>query len=199
MEPVIPAARFVADPGPALLAHAREVYDGAFPPDLRADFDSLFADEVLVYAADDRTAAGLVVMRRLGSTGMVFVRYFVAGVRGSGVGSRMWHDLRARLGPDVRVVLDVEHPGEPGTAADEVVVRRRRVAFYERLGLVVLPVRDYAPPHDDGHAPPMLLLATDPRDPRLVVETVLHHRYGLSPADPRVEAVLRTSDLLPPA
>lgn len=186
-------------PSATLLAQARELYEDAFPAELRADFESLFADEVLVYGTPE-TASGLVVLRRLGDSEMVFVRYYLAGVRGAGIGSRMWHALRQEVVP-ARIALDVEHPAEPGIAVEEAAVRRRRVVFYERLGLEVLPLRDYLPPHDD-HTQPMQLLATGPTDSqeamREVLLTVYEHRYGLDPGHPVVTRTLRASGLLAP-
>lgn len=190
--------RWVRDPGPALRAHAQEIYRDAFPPELRAPFDDLFDDEVLVYAEDPDRAAGLVVLRRIGEQRWAFVRYFLAGRRGAGVGSRMFADLRRELG-DARVVLDVEDPGEPGIDGAEHAVRLRRIAFYERLGMTVLPVRGYEPPHDDGHAPALLLLSSDVDpglDVRHLVETVFRDRYHLADDHPVVRRVLEASSLL---
>ncbi len=189
--------RWVRDPAPALRAHAEEIYRDAFPPELRAPFDDLFDDEVLVYAEGPDRAAGLVVLRRIGEHRWAFVRYFLAGRRGAGVGSGMFRDLRRELG-DARVVLDVEDPHEPGIDDAEQQVRRRRIAFDERLGMTVLPVRGYEPPHDDGHAPALLLLSSDvdaDLDLREVVETVFRDRYRLPADHPVVRRVLEASSL----
>lgn len=190
--------RWERDPGPALRAHAEEIYRDAFPPALRAPFDDLFDDEVLVYAEGTERAAGLVVLRRIGEQRWAFVRYLLTGRRGAGVGSAMFRDLRRELG-DARVVLDVEDPAEPGLDDAEHALRLRRIAFYERLGMTVLPVRAYAPPHDDGHAPALLLLSSDvdaDLDVRELVETVLRERYRLPADHPVVRRVLEASSLL---
>lgn len=193
------------------LAHrdrARDIYEANFPDTLRADFPTLAADVVLGYLDDDRTVCGLVVLRELSSRGWLFVRYFVAGERGRGIGSAMWRDLTATF-PDVALVaLDVEDPDEPGIDEPEETERRRRIVFYERLGLVLLPVLGYRPPHD-GEEPPLRLMAwrrghpdgrdgTDDLDDaavRDVVLTVYRERYGLSDDDPAVVRTLRESGL----
>ena len=62
-------------------------------------------------------------------------------------------------------------------------------------------MRDYLPPHDDGHAPQLLLmdapLAAEPEPPlRELVETVYLRRYGLPAADPVVRRTLLASQLI---
>jgi GNAT superfamily N-acetyltransferase len=179
----------------AQLARARAIYEDSFPAALRSPFDSLLTDRCYAYVAENGSTVGLAVLREL-TSGEWFLRYFVVGERGQGLGSRLWRAVAEELG--TRIVLDVEHPDEPGIDAEEEHERRRRVVFYERLGVAVLPVRDYTPPHD-AEAPPMLLLSSDPptepADVRRVVETVYRDRYGLDADDPVVRRTLAASGL----
>ncbi|WP_300461162.1 GNAT family N-acetyltransferase [uncultured Nocardioides sp.] len=187
----------------AQLAVVRAIYEDAFPADLRADFDSLLDDRLVVRVAEGGAPEGLAVLRPLGGTGWVFLRYYAVGVRGGGVGTAMLGELAALLTDEgcSLLVWDVEDPDEPGLAAHEVEEHRRRIAFYERAGGLLLPVRDYAPPHGDDlddHAPHLRLMclplggasAPAPRDVLLAAMTL---RYELEPDHP---AVLRALDSL---
>ena len=178
------------------LARVRAIYDEAFPPELSADFDSLLADRLVVRLADDGTPEGLAVLRPLGGTGWVFLRYYAVGVRGGGVGTTMLGELADLLGSEGSSLLvwDVEDPDEPGLSEAHVVEHRRRIAFYERAGGVLLPVTDYAPPHGEDlgdHVPHLRLMclplagtAVPPtRDVLLAAMTL---RYDLDPQHPAV-------------
>ncbi|GAB3893719.1 hypothetical protein GCM10029964_070960 [Kibdelosporangium lantanae] len=122
----------------------------------------------------------------------MFLRYFVVGSRGGGLGGRMWSLLRSALGPTTPVVFDVEDPGEPGISAEEKAIRQRRIAFYNRLGAVLLPVTGYSPPHGDS-TDPMLLMATESTEASRTVRAVYQHRYGLGEDHPIVARTLRLS------
>lgn len=187
------------------LTQLRVVYESSFPPTISATFDDLFVDQVHAYVDDTPSVLGLTVHRNLGETGWIFLRYFAAAVRGGGTGSRMWRNLDSIAGGAPRVVLDVEHPHEDGITSEEVEVRRRRIIFYERLGARVLPVDEYAPPHN-GVEHPMLLLAADavsgdngwvddPAEVARVVLAVYEHRYGLGEDHSVVQHTLRASGL----
>lgn len=194
------------------VATVRRIYEDAFPAELRAPFDDLLVDRMLVWvdaAAGDEPGGpgGLALVRDLADTGWTFLRYYAVGRRGQGLGSRMFRALTDELAAEgrTRLVWDVEHPDEPGLPDAVVEEHRRRIVFYERLGGRVLPVREYRPPHEDGHAPPMLLLTADlvprsaperPEDVRAVVEAVYHHRYGRAPDDPAVQWTLAASGLI---
>jgi len=185
----------------------RGIYEDGFPPHLRAPFDSLLVDRAFVLVDD--TPIGFAVLRPLASTGWVFLRYFVAASRGRGVGSQLWKHLTAAMGEAgfTRMVHDVEDPAESGADAAEVVVRNRRISFYERNGALLLPVESYLPPHGDDEEPHSLrLMAADLNrsstppltndDLRAVVEAVYEHRYGLTPTDPVVRRTLAASGLI---
>ncbi|MDF1602477.1 hypothetical protein [Nocardioides sp. YIM 152315] len=180
----------------------RAIYEGAFPAELRAPFDDLAVDRMLVLI-DDEGPAGLALVRDLAGTTWTFLRYYAVGRRGRGTGSAMWRLLTERLAADgrTRLVWDVEDPEEPGLSPASVDEHRRRIVFYERLGGRLRPVREYLPPHDDGHAPRLLLMDTplaDEPEPALrdLVETVYLRRYGVAADDPAVRRTLAASALL---
>ena len=124
-----------------------------------------------------------------------FLRSFVAGVRGRGIGSLCGPPVRA-LPRAPRIVLDVEDPDEPGIEDAERTDRNRRVGFYGRLGVELLPVLGYHPPHD-GEEPPLRLMlwsrSPGEVDVREVVIAVYRDRYGLPATDPTVLATLQSS------
>lgn len=173
-------------------AAARSIYEMSFPPSLRAPWSQLVGhrdDERLVVLADaaDRPA-GIALIRRLGSTHMAFVRYLAVDParRSEGLGSQLVARLRDHLRADgvAVLLLDVEAPvGEH--AEDD----RRRIAFYERCGLTLLDVPDYAPPeHGESEEIVPLLLMGEVLDAgpalegarlRDAVAAVLRHRYGV--------------------
>ncbi|MDN4162005.1 GNAT family N-acetyltransferase [Nocardioides abyssi] len=188
--------------GAADLAAVRAIYEGAFPDDLQAPFEDLLADRLLTYVDEDGPA-GLALVRDLGPTSWTFLRYYAVGRRGRGTGSAMWAHLTALLAGEgrTRLVWDVEDPDEPGLSPALVEEHQRRIVFYERLGGRLLPVRDYEPPHDDGHAPRLLLMDTplgpgDEAPLRDVVEGVFRWRYGRAADDAVVRRTLEASGLV---
>jgi len=186
---------------PADLAAVRRIYEASFPDELTAPFEHLLVDRLLAYVDEDGPA-GLALVRDLGPTRWTFLRYYAVGRRGRGTGSAMWGHLTGLLAGEgrTRLVWDVEDPGEPGLSPALVEEHRRRIVFYERLGGRLLPVRDYAPPHEDGHAPRLLLMDTplgggDDAPLRDVVAAVFRWRYGRPVDDPVVARTLRASGL----
>lgn len=187
---------------PAELADVERIYVGAFPDELQAPFPDLFADRMLVLL-DDAGPAGLALVRDLAGTTWTFLRYYAVGRRGHGTGSAMWTELIGLLAAEgrSRLVWDVEDPEEPGLPEEMVHEHRRRIAFYERLGGRLLPVREYHPPHDDGHEPRLLLMdaplgSGDRATLRELVEGVYWLRYGRDPDHPNVRRTLLASDLI---
>jgi len=191
-------------------SRVREIYEDAFPVDLRADFDTLLSDRVLVRVDGkdgvDGSAApeGLAVLRPLAGTPWTFLRYYAVGARGGGIGTAMLHDLVDLLASEgcSLLVWDVEDPDEPGLTGKEVVEHRRRIAFYERAGGLLLPVRGYAPPHGDdldGHAPALRLMCRPCSgavpSTRDVLVATLTGRYGLAPDHPALLRALDASGL----
>ena len=179
---------------PADDAAARAIYEASFPPSLRAPWSDLVdhrPDErfvVLIDGDSDAAAVGIALIRRLGDTGMAFVRYLAVDptLRDRGLGTQLVAHLRQALRSDEIgvLLLDVEKPA--GVHAEE---DRRRIAFYERCGLALLDVPDYSPPEhgETGEIVPLLLMGEvlDGGLPltgeRLdeAVGAVLLHRYGV--------------------
>ena len=184
------------------LGAVRTIYEDAFPAELRVPFDDLFVDRMLVLVDEDGPA-GLALVRDLSGTTWTFLRYYAVGRRGRGTGSAMWRLLTQRLAADgrTRLVWDVEDPDEAGLSPAAVEEHRRRIVFYERLGGRLRPVREYLPPHDDGHAPQLLLMdvpLADEPEPALrdLVETVYLRRYGVAADEPAVRRTLLASSLI---
>lgn len=189
------------------LEAVRAIYEDAFPPELRADFDGLLADRLVVRVSDAGAPEGLAVLRDLGDTGWVFLRYYAVGVRGGGIGTTMLGELADLLATEGSTLLvwDVEDPDEPGLSEEHVAEHRRRIAFYERAGGVVLPVTDYAPPHGEDlgdHAPQLRLmclpLGGDSPSAREVLLTTMLLRYELPPEHPAVQRALASLPADPP-
>lgn len=187
----------------AELGAVRTIYESAFPEELTVPFADLLADRLLVRVEADGPT-GFALVRDLGPTGWTFLRYYAVGRRGRGIGSLMWASLTALLATEgrSRLIWDVEDPDEAGLSPELVEEHRRRIVFYERLGGRLLPVRDYLPPHDDGHAPALRLmdqpLASDAADVplRALVEGVYDRRYGVPADSPVVRRTLEASNLL---
>ena len=163
---------------------------------------TLLTDTALVLM--DSKPLGLAVLRLLADTGWVYLRYFTAGEKGCGLGERLWTHLRDEMtgAGDTRIIYDVDDPAQPGIGPAEELIRRRRIAFYRRLGAVVLPVKGYLPPQGSaGH--PMLLMAADyvvntpsaAEDLERIVLAVYEYRYGMAATDPVVTETLRLSGL----
>jgi len=185
----------------------REIYQAGFPPHQRADFAALLdgrqPGEQPLALTGPAGPCGFVMLRPLGPTGWMFLRYFVVAAerRGQGLGGVLWDQLTNTLQDSdyTLLVFDVEDPGEPGCPPDQARLRSRRIAFYQRHGAAVLPVTGYRNPHDDAgqHGwSPMLLMAaglagggqpvTTAAGLRAVVAAVYRHRWSLPPDHPQV-------------
>ena len=196
---------------PGRVCELRRIYEDGFAPHLRADFASLTTgredDESALALMQDSEPRGFVMVRPLGGTGWMFLRYLVAGQRGQGLGGIMWDQLMTwlRTGGSPLLVWDVEDPDEPGCDPAEVQIRNRRIRFYERHGGHLLPVRGYGNPHDDDsvsndtgsdghrHWTPMRLMAASTGDAGLpgtaaIAAAVYRYRWRLDPDDPQIAA-----------
>jgi GNAT superfamily N-acetyltransferase len=212
---------YVLEPVEALDATAagqvRRIYEDGFPARLRSDFGALTTHredgELALALLRDGRPRGFAMLRPLSNTGLVFLRYFVVDqqLRGQGVGGILWEHVTGRLRADgyTMLVFDVEDPAEPGRDEAESVIRSRRIAFYQRLGASLLPVRGYHTPNPDTGTGaeawvPMLLLAapltaagpltaTGPapgaEEARAIVSAVHRYRWDLDPGHPRASAV----------
>jgi GNAT superfamily N-acetyltransferase len=205
----------------ASAAAVRMIYEDGFPPHLKADYESLTDNrhpgELALALTGPGGPFGFALLRSLGTTGWMFLRYLVINAprRGQGLGGVLWDLLTAALREwDCSLLVwDVEDPDEPGCPPEEVRTRRRRIAFYERHGGVLLPVTGYGNPYpvsryehphgdeQDGDWASMRLMAAAldagrlAGDPpvataahlRSVVEAVYLYRWSLSPGHPQVE------------
>jgi GNAT superfamily N-acetyltransferase len=192
---------------PAAVGRVRRIYEDGFAAHLRSDFSALSTEredgELALVLVGKRQPSGFAMLRPLGGTGMVFLRYFVVdqAVRGQGLGAIMWGTLTSRLRADgyTTLVFDVEDPAEPGLDEAEALIRSRRIGFYQRLGASLLPVRGYHTPHTDtdtgeeGWVPMLLLAAPLTEDPvgdtEPIVAAVHTYRWELDPGHPRVATV----------
>jgi len=192
---------------PTGIDQVRRIYETGFPSHLRADFPVLVRErspgELALALTADGHPCGFAMLRPLGVTGWIFLRYFVIDTvhRGRGLGGELWNQLTARLRESgySLLVFDVEDPAEPGCGEREAAVRSRRIAFYQRHGASVLPVTGYRTPHGDAAQPawtPMLLMAASLSDPpasghspaglQSVVNAVYRYRWSLEPDHPQV-------------
>lgn len=171
---------------------ARAIYEASFPPSLRAPWADLVdhRDDERLLILDDSAfgPAGMALVRRLGQTDMAFVRYLAVDParRDRGLGTDLVTHLRHALRSDGvgALLLDVEEPIGEHAEQD-----RRRIAFYQRCGIDVLDVPDYAPPEhgETGEIVPLLLMGEilDGGQPltgtrlRDAVRAVMTHRYGV--------------------
>lgn len=186
-------------------AQVRRIYEDGFAPHLRAGFASLTtgreAGESALALVQGGEPRGFIMLRPLDGSGWMFLRYFVAGQRGQGLGGIMWDRLMAWLGAGhyPLLVWDVEDPDEPGCDPAEVEIRNRRIRFYQRHGGRLLPVQGYGNPHGDDWTPMRLMAAPAPGGTErpgtpAIVAAVYRYRWGLDPADPRVTATRVTDE-----
>lgn len=126
------------------------LYDEAFPPSEQTPWPTL-VEQVRsgrrslgrILRSDSGDLLGFVLTARLalGEPRTTLIEYFAisSGDRGQGVGrsvlSTILGDLR-RQNVQV-VVLEAESPLDDTAKDDEIALRRRRIAFYERCGAVV--------------------------------------------------------------
>jgi GNAT superfamily N-acetyltransferase len=188
---------------PAALAGLRRIYEDGFPPHQRDDFVAVTGQrrdgELALALVSGGQPAGFAMLRPLGDTGWVYLRYFVVdhGQRGQGLGGLLWELLTARLRETgfTLLVFDVDDPDEPGCGPGQSEVRVRRIRFYQRHGASLLPVTGYrapdAAPESSGWSPMLLMTASlaDGRDALegdralAVAAAVYRFRWELAPGD----------------
>jgi GNAT superfamily N-acetyltransferase len=186
---------------PAATAQLKAIYEEGFPPHQRDDFAAVTSQrqdgELALALVSDGRAAGFAMLRPLGRTGWVYLRYFVVDrdQRGQGLGGLLWDQLTAELGRAgfTLLVFDVDDPDETGCEPAEVPVRHSRIRFYQRHGANLLPVTGYRTPDTGAGATswtPMLLMAASlsgrPAAPeagqvRDIVDAVYRFRWQLEP------------------
>jgi ribosomal protein S18 acetylase RimI-like enzyme len=209
---------------PRAVADVRRIYEEGFPPHQRAEFNELTSERQdgefsVVLTGHGQSASGqpcgFAMLRPLGRTGLIYLRYFVVDhhQRGQGLGGILWDRLTGLLRADgyELLVFDVDDPAEPGQEPDEVSIRSRRIGFYERHGARLLPVSGYRTPDTAGPGKepewtPMLLMTADlsggpaasrprlaDRQVRAVVDAVYRYRWELDPGHPRFATILINS------
>jgi len=207
------AARYALEPAAQLgsgdIETLRRIYEDGFPAHQRSDFatliDSKEDGEFALALMRGPQPCGFAMLRELGPSGWVYLRYFVVDTRhqGQGLGGIMWDQLTARLAAagSTLLVFDVEDPAEAGRDAVKARTRLRRIAFYERHGASVLPVSGYrtpgSGPDHQGWTPMLLMTAplagrpsvTSPDQADAIVSAVYRYRWQLSPEHPQVKAV----------
>lgn len=205
------------DLDPAQLVAVEAIYRDAFRPGLRTPFEELLEELFLVAFTEDDRPAGLAVLRPLGPTGWVYMRYFAAASRGQGLGSATFTELARSLtaAGHTRLIWDVEDPdereaeGQPIGEA-ETLIRQRRIVFYRRLGGQLLAVRGYHTPSDEEGPHRLRLMATElgstdsepskqqpimGEELRELILAVYRYRFGLKDDDPLVRRTLTESEL----
>jgi GNAT superfamily N-acetyltransferase len=190
---------------PAAMTVLRRIYEEGFPPHQRADFAAVTAqrraDELALALVGGGQPAGFAMLRPLGRTGWIFLRYFVVDQarRGQGLGGQLWEQLTARLKDAgfTLLVFDIDDPAEPGCEPGETGLRFRRLRFYQRHGASLLPVTGYRAPHvapgTSGESPMLLMTAPlsgplsggpgapDPGQAGAIVAAVYRFRWQLEP------------------
>jgi len=188
---------------PAAMAGLRRIYEAGFPPRQRASFTAVTSQrqdgDLALALTGGGQPCGFAVLSPLGSTGWIFLRYFVVdhGRRGQGLGGLLWERLTAWLRETgfTLLVLDVEDPDEPASGTGQGGAWFRRIRFCQRHGASLLPAAGYRAPHGAPEAsgwPPMLLItaplsgspaALDASRARGVVDAVYRFRRELEPGD----------------
>jgi GNAT superfamily N-acetyltransferase len=186
---------------PAAMARLRRIYEDGFPPYQRAGFDAVTGQrqdgELALALTGGGQPYGFAMLRPLGGTGWIYLRYFVVDrdQRGQGLGGVLWEQLTKRLREAgfTLLVFDVEDPDEAAGGPDQSATRFRRIRFYQRHGASLLPVTGYRAPHAAAEASgwsPMLLMtaplsgdqvALDPAGAQSVTAAVYRYRWELDP------------------
>jgi GNAT superfamily N-acetyltransferase len=191
----------------------QRIYEDGFPVHLSSSFESITTErqsgEVALALTGDGRPCGFAMLRPLGTTGWMYLRYFVvdAAQRGRGLGGVLWQELTSHLRESAYslLIFDVEDPDEPGCDQPERQIRLRRISFYRRHGASVLPLTGYRTPHSDEDSgedwTPMVLMAASLDSPaaaitevRAIVEAVYRHRWSLPADHPQVGRTLLTKD-----
>lgn len=100
------------------------------------------ATDMYLWETEGQPAAYVVVRER---DGYVLLQYFAVlkRLRGKGTGTGLLRQLNTLYGDKKGILLEVEHTGYAGNQED-LMVRRKRIAFYERCGYICLEDFDLA-------------------------------------------------------
>jgi ribosomal protein S18 acetylase RimI-like enzyme len=197
------------------LSQIRKIYLASFPPSEREPFSALAADirrgRASVWAAlGDGGVQGFGITLALPIQGTAYLAYLAVDPtrRGMGVGGRLFRtilEMSAAPGEGPALVWEVERPEPDATPEDP---KRRRIAFYQRHGGMLLEkVRDFRMPdlaprkhkREPGTVPAMLMWAPGAERAALtraetlaLVAAVYRVGYGRDLTNPLVRYVLST-------
>lgn len=156
----------------------RKLYFDAFPPEERRPWESLVspaayaAGPVLRTLTSDNDFFGFVSYWNFGS--FIYIEHLAvdSSLRGGGIGAKALALLSEATA--LPIVLEVEHPSPDNPMAE------RRIGFYRRNGLDILPFDYIQPPYAPGLPEvPLLLMSTDSSiDPAVVSATLRREVYG---------------------
>jgi len=203
---------------PDILAQIERISVTSFPPSELEPFsvlaDSLRRGDVALFVACVGEAiAGFGVTLKLPIRDTVYLAYLAVDPdrRGQGIGGRLFRttlEVSAATGAGTALVWEVERP-ERGAPSEDP--KRRRIAFYQRLGGILLDhVGDFRMPDltlgpaVDVHSalPAALMWATNAERPAptraetlAIVAAVYRVGYGRDLADPLVRYVFSTVGL----
>ncbi|MDE6499009.1 MAG: GNAT family N-acetyltransferase [Muribaculaceae bacterium] len=151
------------------------LYLASFPPEERRPWQDIAAGRgpvLLCIDTPEYTAAGLVTLWRFPQFTYIEHLCTLPALRGRGTGAAVMGALKA--GSDTPLLLEAEPPREAGG------IEERRIAFYRRCGLEVLPGNYVQPPYGPGlPSVPLLLMSTDAAlDPAAAARILHKHVYG---------------------
>jgi GNAT superfamily N-acetyltransferase len=191
------------------LDRIKAIYEASFSPSLRESFPALMEPVMtgraaLYLASAKGRIGGFALASPLGMTGVNYLAYLAvdSDQRGQGIGGALFRlvlEDAYRLRGDTELLWEVERPP---TGAGPKDLNLRRIAFYERLGAVLLDlVRDFRMPNLAGPGTvPAALMWTSvlgrPKPAADEIETyvvaLFGFIYGRGQDDPLVAAVLNS-------
>jgi hypothetical protein len=128
-------------------AHLRPIYEAAFPPEERRQWEDIFSsrdcEHVSWLVTLSNEAIGLVIGWELPSCH--YFEYLVIDpeLRGQGIGSQVIELLHHKYDDELPIVLECEPAGYSPMA-------ERRLTFYARFGLLPQPFAYRQPPYGAG-------------------------------------------------
>ncbi len=170
---------FAALSDPADERAAELLYTAAFPPEERRLWDGILHPQSpygpqlsiirISYPDSAPRFAGIITVWEFET--LRYIEHFAIDdcLRGSGIGADVLHAVLADSPKPV--VLEVEPP------ADDNPMAARRISFYRRCGLQILPHPYIQPPYSPGlPAVPLLLMASDAKIDPAMAEKLLHRQ-----------------------
>ncbi|MDE6109861.1 MAG: GNAT family N-acetyltransferase [Muribaculaceae bacterium] len=151
------------------------LYLASFPPEERRpwqDIASGTGPALLCIDTPEQVGAGLVTLWRFPQFTYIEHLCIRPAMRGRGTGAAVMAALKA--GSDAPLLLEAEPPRDAGG------IEERRIAFYRRCGLEVLPGSYVQPPYGPGlPAVPLVLMSTETAlDPAEAARILHKHVYG---------------------